>query len=106
MTAKGSYGTKNQGWKDSGDAIVYDDGTPVPSPIGTSELPASWFAAQLMAFLSGAMSGWSSGVIQTSSCQLRARGCAVCETSGVHPHGPAGADGRCRGVVGTAVCGK
>ena len=53
MTAKGSYGTKNQGWKDSGDAIVYDDGTPLPSPIGTSELPAYWFAAQLMAFLSG-----------------------------------------------------
>jgi glycogen debranching enzyme len=30
--------TKNQGWKDSGDAIVYDDGTPVPSPIATCEL--------------------------------------------------------------------
>ena len=25
-------GTKNQGWKDSGDAIIYDDGTPVPAP--------------------------------------------------------------------------
>ena len=49
-------GTKNQGWKDSGDAIVYDDGTPVPSPIGTCELQGYWFAAQqLMAFLSGAM---------------------------------------------------
>ena len=49
-------GTKNQGWKDSGDAIVYDDGRPVPSPIGTCELQGYWFAAQqLMAFLSGAM---------------------------------------------------
>src|SRR5687767_10657968 len=49
-------GTKNQGWKDSGDAIVYDDGTPVPSPIGTCELQGYWFAAQqLMAFLSAAM---------------------------------------------------
>jgi glycogen debranching enzyme len=53
---RSSKGTKNQGWKDSGDAIVYDDGTPVPSPIGTCELQGYWFAAQqLMAFLSGAM---------------------------------------------------
>ena len=53
---RSTKGTKNQGWKDSGDAIVYDDGTPVPSPIGTCELQGYWFAAQqLMAFLSGAM---------------------------------------------------
>ena len=45
-------GTKNQGWKDSGDAIVYDDGTPVPSPIATCELQGYWYAAQqLMALL-------------------------------------------------------
>ena len=42
-------GTKNQGWKDSGDAIVYDDGTPVPSPIATCELQGYWFAAQQLA---------------------------------------------------------
>src|SRR5687767_15763219 len=49
-------GTKNQGWKDSGDAIVYDDGTPVPSPIGTCELQGYWFAAmQLMSLLCVAM---------------------------------------------------
>jgi glycogen debranching enzyme len=53
---RSTKGTKNQGWKDSGDAIVYDDGTPVPSPIGTCELQGYWFAAQqLMAFLSAAM---------------------------------------------------
>ena len=53
---RSTKGTKNQGWKDSGDAIVYDDGTPVPSPIGTCELQGYWFAAQqLMAFLSGVM---------------------------------------------------
>jgi glycogen debranching enzyme len=53
---RSTKGTKNQGWKDSGDAIVYDDGTPVPAPIGTCELQGYWFAAQqLMAFLSGAM---------------------------------------------------
>jgi glycogen debranching enzyme len=53
---RSTKGTKNQGWKDSGDAIVYDDGTPVPSPIGTCELQGYWYAAQqLMAFLSAAM---------------------------------------------------
>jgi glycogen debranching enzyme len=41
-------GTKNQGWKDSGNAILYEDGTPVPAPIGTCELQGYWFAAQQM----------------------------------------------------------
>lgn len=46
-------GTKNQGWKDSGDAIVYDDGSPVQPPIATCELQGYWFAAQqLMGVLS------------------------------------------------------
>src|SRR5262249_15861993 len=46
-------GTKNQGWKDSGDAIIYDDGTPVPAPIATCELQGYWYIAQeLMAVLS------------------------------------------------------
>ena len=53
---RSSKGTKNQGWKDSGDAVVYDDGRPVPPPLGTCELQGYWFAAQqLMAFMSGAM---------------------------------------------------
>jgi glycogen debranching enzyme len=39
-------GTKNQGWKDSGDAITYDDGTPVPPPIATCDLQGYWYAAQ------------------------------------------------------------
>jgi glycogen debranching enzyme len=53
---RSTKGTKNQGWKDSGDAIVYDDGTPVPSPIATCEIQGYWFAAQqLMAFLCGVM---------------------------------------------------
>jgi glycogen debranching enzyme len=43
---RSSGGTKNQGWKDSGDAIVYDDGTPVNAPIATCELQSYWFAAQ------------------------------------------------------------
>lgn len=46
-------GTKNQGWKDSGDAIIYEDGTPVPPPIATCELQGYWYAAQqLMGLLS------------------------------------------------------
>jgi glycogen debranching enzyme len=50
---RSSKGTKNQGWKDSGDAIIYEDGTPVPAPLGTCELQGYWFAAQqLMAVLS------------------------------------------------------
>jgi glycogen debranching enzyme len=35
---KSSKGTKNQGWKDSGNAILYEDGSPVPPPIATCEL--------------------------------------------------------------------
>ncbi|MGQ0714774.1 MAG: glycogen debranching N-terminal domain-containing protein [Gemmatimonadaceae bacterium] len=49
-------GTKNQGWKDSGRAILYDDGSTVPSPIATCELQGYWFAAQqLLAVLSWVM---------------------------------------------------
>jgi glycogen debranching enzyme len=50
---RSSKGTKNQGWKDSGDAIVYPDGSPVPAPLGTCELQGYWYAAQqLMAVMS------------------------------------------------------
>jgi glycogen debranching enzyme len=49
---KSPVGTKNQGWKDSGDAIVYDDGKPVPAPIAPCEIQGYWYAAQkLMAVL-------------------------------------------------------
>ena len=49
---RSSRGTKNQGWKDSGDAIIYEDGTPVPPPIATCELQGYWYVAQeLMALL-------------------------------------------------------
>ena len=50
---RSSKGTKNQGWKDSGDAIIYDDGRPVPSPIATCELQGySYIAQELMALMS------------------------------------------------------
>ena len=49
---KSPKGTKNQGWKDSGDAIIYDDGTHVQEPLGTCELQGYWYTAQqLMAAL-------------------------------------------------------
>jgi glycogen debranching enzyme len=52
---RSSKGTKNQGWKDSGDAIVYDDGSVVPAPIATCELQGYWYAAQqLMGLLCAA----------------------------------------------------
>ncbi len=43
---RSSKGTKNQGWKDSGMAIVYEDGRAVPDPLGTCEIQGYWFAAQ------------------------------------------------------------
>jgi glycogen debranching enzyme len=53
---RSSKGTKNQGWKDSGDAIIYDDGRPVPAPIATCELQGYWYTAQqLMALMSWVM---------------------------------------------------
>jgi glycogen debranching enzyme len=50
---KSPKGTKNQGWKDSGNAILYPDGSPVPAPLGTCELQGYWFASlQMMSALS------------------------------------------------------
>ncbi len=38
-------GVKNQGWKDSGDAIIDEHGTIIENPIATSEMQGYWFAA-------------------------------------------------------------
>ena len=49
-------GPKNQGWKDSGEGILYEDGRPVPAPIAACEIQGYWFAAQqLGAALSAAV---------------------------------------------------
>ena len=40
-------GMKNQGWKDSSDAIVYPDGSQVPTPIGTCEMQGFIYAAKI-----------------------------------------------------------
>jgi glycogen debranching enzyme len=39
-------GVENQGWKDSSDAIVYEDGTQVPKPLATCEEQGILYAAQ------------------------------------------------------------
>jgi glycogen debranching enzyme len=40
-------GVKNQGWKDSSDAMVYADGSQVEDPLGTCEMQAFAYAAKL-----------------------------------------------------------
>jgi glycogen debranching enzyme len=72
---RSSKGTKNQGWKDSGDAIVHDDGTPVRPPIATCELQGYWYIAQeLMAALSGIMDARAdAGEYRRSAAALKAR---------------------------------
>ncbi|HEX3220809.1 MAG TPA: amylo-alpha-1,6-glucosidase, partial [Candidatus Limnocylindria bacterium] len=50
-------GVKNQGWKDSGDAVVDERGDIVPNPIASSELQAYWYAGLQQAALAFAMLG-------------------------------------------------
>jgi glycogen debranching enzyme len=72
---RSSKGTKNQGWKDSGDAIVYENGTPVPPPIATCELQGYWYIAQdLMALLCWMMNaGGDAAAHLESAAALKAR---------------------------------
>lgn len=42
-----TQGNRNQGWKDSGDAIVYEDGSQVDPPISTCEEQAFVYSAKL-----------------------------------------------------------
>ena len=44
---RSKQGLKNQGWKDSSDAIVYPDGSQVEDPLGTCEMQAFAYAAKL-----------------------------------------------------------
>jgi glycogen debranching enzyme len=45
--SRSSQGNKNQGWKDSGDAIVYEDGSQVDTPISTCEEQAFVYVAKM-----------------------------------------------------------
>jgi glycogen debranching enzyme len=61
-------GPRNEGWRDSADAIVDDLGETVRGPIATSELQGYWFAAQqLMAVLC-----WVQGARDDASAYWRA----------------------------------
>lgn len=44
--SRSTQGTQNQGWKDSGDAIVYEDGSQVEPPISTCEEQAFVYVAK------------------------------------------------------------
>lgn len=44
---RSEQGEKNQGWKDSNDAIVYPDGSQVEAPIGTCEMQAFVYLGKL-----------------------------------------------------------
>lgn len=44
---RSEQGVKNQGWKDSNDAIVYPDGSQVKDPLGICEMQAFMYAAKL-----------------------------------------------------------
>ncbi len=44
---RSEQGGKNQGWKDSGDAIVYADGSQVKDPLGTCEMQAFVYSSKL-----------------------------------------------------------
>ena len=46
-STRSEQGMKNQGWKDSGDAIVYEDGRQVPDPIATCEEQGFVYLAKL-----------------------------------------------------------
>jgi glycogen debranching enzyme len=55
-------GVKNQGWKDSYDAIIDERGEIVPNPIATSEVQAYWYAGleqTAVAFLAAGDAGYA-----------------------------------------------
>jgi glycogen debranching enzyme len=64
-------GLKNQGWKDSGEAIRYPDGRIVDNPIATIEEQAFyWLALQRMASLLSGHSDFASDGTTPSGCRI------------------------------------
>ncbi len=45
-TRAGDWGTKNQGWKDSPQSVLYPDGACVPNPIASVEIQGYYFVAK------------------------------------------------------------
>lgn len=56
-TKAGSWGEKNQGWKDSSDAILYEDGRMVENPIAVVEVQGCYYAAKQLLGLAFASLG-------------------------------------------------
>lgn len=54
---KSPQGEKNQGWKDSGQAVLYPDGRMVPDPIALVEIQGCYYAAKQSAALAFAVAG-------------------------------------------------
>src|SRR5262249_54312373 len=46
-STRSRLGYRNQGWKDSGDAVPHEDGALAETPLGTVELQGYWYAARL-----------------------------------------------------------
>ncbi|MGH7444580.1 MAG: amylo-alpha-1,6-glucosidase, partial [Longimicrobiales bacterium] len=68
-------GPRHQGWKDSENAIVYEDGSPVEPPIAPCEIQGYWhISLQYMAVLSAAMGERRRGVdLWRRAAALKAR---------------------------------
>lgn len=68
-------GVKNQGWKDSGRAILDESGAPVPAPIATAEVQGYWYSAQqLMGILADVMGAHEDAkAFRDSARELKAR---------------------------------
>jgi glycogen debranching enzyme len=56
-TKAGAWGEKNQGWKDSGEAILYRDGHMVEDPIALVEIQGCYYAAKQQLGLAFALVG-------------------------------------------------
>ncbi len=56
-TKAGSWGEKNQGWKDSREAILYEDGRLVEDPIALVEIQGCYYAAKQLVGLAFASLG-------------------------------------------------
>ena len=72
---RSAKGVKNQGWKDSHDAIVDERGEIVPNPIATSELQAYWFAGleqAAFAFLVTGDAGYAGDLLARARALKRA----------------------------------
>jgi glycogen debranching enzyme len=72
---RSAKGVKNQGWKDSHDAIVDERGEIVPNPIATSELQAYWYAGleqAAFAFLVAGDVGYALELL-AKACALKRR---------------------------------